>query len=228
MAGYTIIVSCMDRRLNDKFDKENDSKKIFVRNAGGNVLGVEQTLRYLVENMNISSIKVVAHTDCGAMGYVYESLKSGKDGILEQLVEEFKQVSFSTRQELEKKNEELQASLLNKLFGNTFDISSELVELKESADKQGEHFAVVTKASEMKYGEIAKALGLSVGDCYFIQANSISEILPDITLAIERLGIKKFFLASLDPSQYRQVYADFQMLKTRGILEKANFEIARL
>ncbi len=229
MAKSTIVVSCMDRRLNKLLDSMNDGRQIFVRNAGGNVAGLEQTIRFLIENNNIGEIQLIEHTDCGAMGYVYSALKEGKDGLHRQLVEEFKDAKFSTRLELEQKNEKLQKDIAEKLFaGNALAISSKLVELNEKADNGQEHTLVITKAVSDKYSEMAENLGLAFDNCYFLQANSIYEVLPDIGIATDLLGIKRIVLLATNASQYRQTQLDLQALKTRGIEGKARLEVARL
>ncbi|MGC8671369.1 MAG: carbonic anhydrase [Candidatus Micrarchaeia archaeon] len=229
MAGLTIFVSCMDRRLNKYLEKEQDGRNLFVRNAGGNVLGLEQTLGFLIENFNVTGIKVVAHTDCGAMGYVYNAVKKGENGIHKQLVEEFANEKFADRLELEKLNETIQKELAQKLFGNKgISISSELIALNEPSENGKAHVAVVTKVSVRKYSEIAKLMNLDEEDCYFLQANSITELLPDLALATGKLGIKDVRLAALDSTQYRQVNADFEMLKTRGFADKAKITVVRL
>ncbi|MGC9037474.1 MAG: carbonic anhydrase [Candidatus Micrarchaeia archaeon] len=223
-----IVVSCMDRRLNNALDSMNNGKQIFVRNAGGNVAGVEQTLRYLVDSSNISEIKLVAHTDCGAMGYVFGAL-NGKESesLHSELVKQFKGLKLASRLELEKNNELVQKSKLESMFaGKGIGISSMLIESKPSEPKR--HIAAITNSSSAKYAELAKKLGVDADDCYFMQANSIEELLPDITLAIEKLGIKEFLLVAEEQSQYRQKNAELERLRARGLASKASFSLVKL
>ncbi|MGC8676386.1 MAG: carbonic anhydrase [Candidatus Micrarchaeia archaeon] len=231
MSGTTIIISCMDRRLNKILDSMNsgDDKRVFLRNAGAAVPGLERTIRYAIDNGNVSELLLVAHTDCGAMGYVYNAIKNGKDGLHAGLVSQFDKASFASRLELEQLNEKRQKEALERMFGNKgIRISSRLVELSESADNGKKHILVVTKTSTKKYADIADAIGENAEDCYFIQANDIEEVIPDIAVGTDLLGIKDVRLAALESSQYRQVQNDFERLKARGVESKAKLSMIRL
>ncbi|MFP3215602.1 MAG: carbonic anhydrase, partial [Candidatus Micrarchaeota archaeon] len=87
-----LVLSCMDRRLNEYLDSLNDGNTIFLRNAGANLYAVKNTIDTLLNNENITEIKVITHTDCGAMKSVAAAL-SGKlrlDLAGEVLVDKFK------------------------------------------------------------------------------------------------------------------------------------------
>jgi len=229
MSGNTIIVTCMDHRLNSMLDSLNDSKHVFVRNAGGNVQGVEQTIRYLIDNTNISKIHIIAHTDCGAMGYVYSAVKEGKDNVHKQLVSLFNSIAFESRAELEKKNEELQRSIAEKLFGGKgIEISSELFELKEKNVASEKHVIAITRASYLRYSDIAEKMGVDVKDVYFLQANSVEELLGDIAIGTDVLGIKDIRVVATESSEYRPSLIAFEKLKARGIGDKAKLSLVKL
>jgi carbonic anhydrase len=215
-----IVVSCMDCRLNSKFDSENDGNVIFVRNAGGNINGVVQTLRYLLDNTNVHELHIVTHTDCGAMGYVFGVLskQGGEDNVHSSLVDQFRKADFSDRSALEKMNGILQKENAEKLFSNRdilitteyTDISS----LQESKTEK-EHVLIITKASRERYEKMAKALGEDISNCYVIQANSIEEVVPDIAIAVKKLGIKDIRVVALKPEEYRQMHEDAEKMRIR-------------
>lgn len=224
----TLVISCMDRRLNAFLDRLNDGKHIFLRNAGAAVPMIEQSIRYIFDNANIGEALLIAHTDCGAMGYVYSAIKEGKNGLHPDLVKQFSNENFSTRQELEKLNEQIQKKELERIFQGKVKIGSQLIALNEPSDNGEEHALVITKASDEKYESVAKELGLKPENCYFLQANSVAEVMPDIAVATERLGIKDIRLVALESSQYRQVQQDYEALRLRGIGNKARLSMIRI
>jgi len=112
-----LVLSCMDRRLNGYLDSLNDGNTIFLRNAGANLYAVGNTIEALLNNENITELKVVTHTDCGAMKSVAAAL-SGElklDLAREVLVDKFRGEKFATVEELERINTELQKKAVDEI-----------------------------------------------------------------------------------------------------------------
>ncbi|MDE1869974.1 MAG: hypothetical protein KGH71_03245 [Candidatus Micrarchaeota archaeon] len=74
---------CGDRRLNKFFDQShsNTADEIVMRNGAGNIKGAQNTIeRHIRENLRsdgttrVSRLVSEAHSDCGAMGMVLDSL----------------------------------------------------------------------------------------------------------------------------------------------------------
>ena len=212
-----LVISCMDRRLNEKFDGENDGDILFVRNAGGNVKGIERTLRYIADNNAIQEVRVTEHADCGGMKYVHGVLKghSGEESINKALVDSFASEEFSDLAALEKKNLVLQKAAAEKLLLKKAEsVSSEFVDAAKLKSEEGErkHILVVTQPSRKKYASIVESLksgdnllnGIASSDCYFIQADP-SEITDDVALAAKKLHLTEVRVVALEPSERRQM-----------------------
>ncbi|MEL9969752.1 MAG: carbonic anhydrase, partial [Metallosphaera sp.] len=71
-----IVISCMDRRLNEFLEKNyNDGETVFIRNAGANINSLKET-KALIKKAD--EIIILPHTDCGAMGVVERALNGEK------------------------------------------------------------------------------------------------------------------------------------------------------
>ena len=213
-----VILTCMDCRLNSKFRNEKKEDTLLVRNAGGNLRGVEQTLRHLFENNNIGEFHIATHTDCGAMKYLDGVLNknSGEESLNTALVDQFRNSGAKTLTDLEKRNEKLQKANAESLFSrNVTNITSELIDISTlaHASHQGEHVLVVTRASDESYETIAKRLGEAESDCYIIQADTIEEVIPDIAIAVKKIGIESVTLMALKKEDYRQMLTDTKRVK---------------
>lgn len=217
-----IVVSCMDRRLNSQFDEKNDGKTLYVRNAGGNVRGAEATIRYLIENHNIKELHLAPHKDgCGGVNDALEKLKAkgDEDEPDSALVKQFRSSGVRencTLEELERKNEVMQKEEAERLFSKMVPaITSELVGIPSSASvkHEGKHFLVVTKPSESRYQSITDALGKERSDCYFIQAETMEEVIPSASLAITKLGIRSIELVAMEREDYRPMVAGAKILE---------------
>ena len=212
-----IIVSCMDCRLNSKFENENEEGTVLVRNAGGNVNGVERTLRYMIENSGVRELHIATHTDCGAMKYVLGVLngKSGENGLNSALVDQFRNSGAKDLADLEKTNEKVQRANAERLFSGNVNVTSELIDISKfaTAKHDGEHVLVVTRSSGGNYEKIAKALGEEASNCYFIQAESAEEVVPDFAIAVKKIGIKDIRMVALKKEDYRPMLMDVERMK---------------
>ncbi len=229
-ARNTLIISCMDRRLNSILDKENGGSAIMLRNAGANASGLYGSIKKAMGS-DISGIKLMAHSDCGAMKVVYGALKEGaavSGEIQESLVGQFNAKNFNTRAELERLNEKLQIEELRSL-SNGIEVESSFVDLsKYNYGESGEHVAVFMYPSGEKYEEVCKKAGLGMDDTYFIQAESIEEVYADMEIAVTKLGIKRIAAIAINPSEYRPMHADVQKLKMKEFAKGAEIELLKL
>ncbi|MGC8648570.1 MAG: carbonic anhydrase [Candidatus Micrarchaeia archaeon] len=225
-----LVISCMDRRLNKILDKENDGNTIMLRNAGANANGLYGSIKRAIEN-DVSTIKLMAHSDCGAMKVVYNSIKEGAEASEEidsTLISQFEGKQFSTRNELESLNEALQTEELEKI-SNGVEIEKSFVDLsKYTFNEPKEHVAAFVHPSSEKYEEICKKAGLGVDDTYFIQAESIEEVYADLEIAITKLGIKRIAAIAMMPSEYRAMHAEVQKLKMKEFAKSAEVSLIKL
>jgi len=221
----------MDRRLNNIIDKNNDGNTVMLRNAGANVNGLSRSITFLLNNNDIKTIKLIPHTDCGAMKVVYNALK-GKikpsSSIYESLVKQFEGKEFSTIEELEMINEGLQYENLAKI-ARGISIEKQFIDLhKYSFDDTGEHIAVFTYSSTKKYEEMCKSAGIEMNSAYFIEANSIEEGSSDIEIAVRYLGINHVLFLASDPSEYRKVYAEMKRTALKDFMAGVKIEFAKI
>ncbi|ARM76179.1 carbonic anhydrase [Acidianus manzaensis] len=123
-----LVISCMDYRLSEEILKRADNNTLIIRNAGANVYEIKDMLRNIKD---VDEVIFLPHTDCAAMKLVNSILKEGKDvdkEIMNKLVEPFKGKEFSSLQELEKLNLEIQENILKVIFPNA-KITSELIDI---------------------------------------------------------------------------------------------------
>jgi len=226
-----LVLSCMDRRLNEYLDSLNDGNTIFLRNAGANLYAVKNTIDTLLNNENITEIKVITHTDCGAMKSVAAAL-SGElklDLAGEVLVDKFKGEKFATVEELEKINTELQKKAVEEIAKRRgIKGSAELLDLsKLNIPKENkEHKFVLLEPSVKKYSDIISSEEMF--NTYIIQSASLEEKLPDLEIAIKVLGIKRGEIIALKESEYRIIQAEASRLRLNQLLKDVTLSIRRL
>ncbi|MEM3939702.1 MAG: carbonic anhydrase [Saccharolobus sp.] len=124
-----LVISCMDRRLNN-YLKKNYEHSIIIRNAGANINSLQKTLEKYKDIAD--EVVVLPHTDCGAMKVVYSSLVEGKK--LTELVEnklssQFVGKQFSSLSDLERLNLSIQKENAMKIFGNK--VRAELIDINK-------------------------------------------------------------------------------------------------
>ncbi|MCL4374075.1 MAG: hypothetical protein M1360_04210 [Candidatus Marsarchaeota archaeon] len=226
----TLTISCMDRRLNSILDKENNGNTVMLRNAGANASALRDSIKDIISG-NIGKIKLMAHSDCGAMKVVHSALKEGvktSDYVYQNLVKQFDGKPFGTRKELEELNEKLQMEEL-KAISNGIEVESNFVDLsKYHFEEPNALIAVFTYHSTDKYEDLCKRAGLDTEATYFIQASSIEEVYSDIEIAVTKLSIKHIALMAKKPSEYRPVYADMQKLKMKEFMEGTTVQFIKL
>ncbi|MFP3279267.1 MAG: carbonic anhydrase [Candidatus Micrarchaeota archaeon] len=226
-----LVLSCMDRRLNEYLDSLNDGNTIFLRNAGANLYAVKNTVDALLNNENITEIKVITHTDCGAMKSVAAAL-SGKlrlDLAGEVLVDKFKGEKFATVEELEKINTELQKKAVEEIAKRRgIKGSAELLDLSKLniPKEDNEHKFVLLEPSIKKYSDIISSEEMF--NTYIIQSASLEEKLPDLEIAIKVLGIKRGEIIALKESEYRIIQAEASRLRLNQLLKDVTLSIKRL
>jgi hypothetical protein len=202
-----IIITCMDRRLNETLDEMNDCRTVILRNAGGDVDSLRKSLQEQFKlHPKINKVEVLTHNDCGAMKYILNLTPEDYD-LNRGLVEKFKDIEAKSLGELERVNLILQTSSAEDICSRknlnktelTYIVSNEIDLSKMESGKQhhGEHFLVVIPPTTEKYGKIAKDLGLDPKECYFIQVGHWEEAIPSIAIAAKKLGIKEMFMPAL-------------------------------
>jgi len=226
-----LVLSCMDRRLNRYLDSLNDGDTIFLRNAGANLYAVKNTVDALLNNENITEIKVITHTDCGAMKSVAAALSGELKLNLakEVLVDKFKGERFATLEELERTNTEMQKKAVEEIAKRRgIKGSAELLDLSklDIPKEDNEHKFVLLEPSNKKYSEIID--NKEMFNTYVIQSASLEEKLPDLEIAIKVLGIRRGEIIALKESEYRIIQAEASRLRLNQLLKDVALSIRRL
>lgn len=195
----TIVISCMDRRLSSYLDKEyNNGNTIFLRNAGANARTLANSIKQLAIANHIKHLIVLPHTDCGAMGYVYNSIKGElKPSLMieEALVNQFRNIDFEDRADLEEQNADLQRKSLQPvadLLG--MDVHADVIDVAKIGvpEHSGKHILTLTDPTTSLYEELLeryRSEQIGIFDSYFIQGRSIKDLSPDISVATGGLHI---------------------------------------
>ncbi|MEM3947353.1 MAG: carbonic anhydrase [Metallosphaera sp.] len=146
-----IVISCMDRRLNEFLEKNyNDGETVFIRNAGANINSLKET-KALIKKAD--EIIILPHTDCGAMGVVERALNGEKlPNGLDTLISPFLGKGKLTRAQLEQLNPVVQETTLKSLTNAK--ITSKLIRTEElNAPPSKDNVAVMTLPSTRRYSE---------------------------------------------------------------------------
>ncbi|MEM0154691.1 MAG: carbonic anhydrase [Methanothrix sp.] len=205
-----LVICCMDRRLNDFLEKEYNGAFVF-RNAGANVAPLIPAIKQIVKENDIGTITLITHDDCGAMKKTFAVIKEGAEAteeLKDELINQFNEVDFNTRSQLEEKNTELQLDRLKNEFPN-IKVQAKPVrmsDLKIPEDTK-EHKLLVISPGKPEYGKAFKGLGLAPSQCYIVQA-SISNAMPDMELAAKDLHAKEAFFIVSDKDNPRDVKRD--------------------
>ena len=202
-----VKVRCMDFRENDQLDREADSdpNSIVVRTAGGNSDNIVPTLKRIVEearkNGERVEFDVKLHTDCGAGKYSYSVMKEGahvEQIISDRLISRYREWTVDKKEDMwSDKNAAHHTLMLKRLFAE--DIAKEVVKVHDVGVDHVESFNVPVEKREVRliisktksgvsYEEINAKLGFGAY-AYYLHADSIKEILPDILLAHTELNI---------------------------------------
>lgn len=122
---------CGDRRLNRYSDSLHSDAvdKIVMRNGAGNVKGAQNTVeRHIKENLRedgttkVDKLIAEAHTDCGAMGMVLDSLMDAKHAYIQirEFTNQYKAFEVDSGISREKNLKNLQEFHMNKQEENAY------------------------------------------------------------------------------------------------------------
>lgn len=212
-----MVLCCMDRRLN-VFLEKNYKNAIVLRNAGANVAPLIAAIKQIVRENNIKKITLITHDDCGAMKKTYSVLKENgeaTDELESSLIDQFKSVHFSTREELENENTKLQLASLKEAFPE-LDVEAKPARMKdiEVPEDNAPHKLLVMTPGKPEYEKAFKSLGFNPFQCYIVQA-SMGDAMPDIELAAKDLHAKEVIFVVVDKDNPRDVKRDADMASLR-------------
>ena len=210
----TLVLTCMDPRLNRYLDDEylsDSGKKKYGsveiwRNASGRLPLMEELVK-----SGARRIILAPHTDCKAKEYMYNTLRqevseSHRDQIVSQASGLVKGKDFSTREEFDKLvNEEEETFLRGKVANAGIEVVLRVVDISKitvPAHAMEEKMLVISSETGATSERIAARAGVSSPCCYIIQGPYLKELSPDINLALG-LGIRRLDIITESSMPFR-------------------------
>ncbi len=219
----TLVIACMDWRLNGPVDQlKGRGDTVSLRNAGGNVLGLEDAINQALDQYrNISKVVVMTHDDCGAMKTVRDVIRGklnvGAD-VREVLVEQFvgkvdeKYGDGEFLRELESKNRKIQNAAIGAICAarqlDVVDATQSVGSIKLPAHPPGEAEAtlVIARPSSRTTASLLGELGVSPYKAYVIEGD-VAALLPDMKVAVG-LGVKNMVLYAAEGEAHDEAVRD--------------------
>jgi carbonic anhydrase len=207
----TLIISCMDYRLNDAIIAAcKDGTAIALRNAGGDAESLMASIEdILAQHRSIKNIKVIVHADCGAMNVamgIFNDPKSVSNEVARRFERFTSKLSASTsRKELEEeKNPEMQRMSLKK-----FEIKGIVVKIEIAPVPEKVHEKHVLVVSKPLTREVYAAIGakLDLSKAYCIGYYKIKDVMPDIEVAVSKLGLKEVYVLPVSENDIEEIRA---------------------
>lgn len=201
----TIVLSCMDPRLNEYLDSKYLSNKQYGdveiwRDASGRMPFDDELIRY-IEKSGAKKVILAPHTDCKAYKHIYETLENKqngngkKDEIVEQAVKLIDGHPFKSRLEFDSLiSKEEEAYLKSRLGRSGIKVELEVIDVSKlnSPNTSGqERVLIISNKTHRKAKELAIEAGSNLTSCYIIQGPDLKDFNPDINLAIDEIGIRK-------------------------------------
>lgn len=200
----TLVISCMDPRLNEYLDEKYISSKEYGkveiwRNAGGRIPTDRKLIDYILKNKP-KRVILAPHTDCKAKLHIYEALKKGikntaNDEIVDEAVGFLGGAEFGNREECDKLlDAKEQAYLKERLEKAGIDVELDVVDISKlslSGHKHDdERRLVISSIMDIESKRLAEKAGVELPSCYIIQGPNLKGLHADIELALS-LGIQK-------------------------------------
>ncbi|MDG7034961.1 MAG: hypothetical protein JRM78_01925 [Nitrososphaerota archaeon] len=225
--GMSLIISCMDYRIQDAIDSViNDNEKfVIMRNGGANVKGLTNSIVRIIKQGNVKRIKLMPHSDCAAMKIVYSTLRENKgcDAVIyENLVEQFNGENFNSLKELEIVNKARQYDSTKNLLeendiGKGIQIESSFVNTETLRYHQKNGSFVLSFPISAKYHSLFNRIDKIRGS-YFLHSLDIEDLAADLVIANKLVGLNKLFLLYVNGGEKEALNEHIERMKKRNIL----------
>ena len=198
----TIVITCMDPRLNGLLDREYLSEnarekygRVEVwRNASGRLPPIEEIL-----HARPRRVILVPHEDCLAKGFIFEGYNTPTSdddtdpcAIIAQARRILSGMSrFSSREQFDAAlNRDQEWALRGYLLGTEIGVEMRVVSKGElgPGGSAEDRVLFISDRPEMTSAELARMAQARMESCYVIQGPSVGGLAPDINLAL-KLGI---------------------------------------
>ncbi len=192
-----IIIACMDPRLNARIDElaqQEGGNFIIVRNAGGDLGSLRETLQSIIDKHTldgIESVYLMQHEDCAADDHAKNILKGEErapnkefDAFAQRLGDRFRAKSIDSDglslEQVDAENKEMQEEMARTLFesdGKDRVITTWYAQKDKLPPKSHSHSAVLISSPDAfagRYGYtnevLAQKLGVELGGMYTMAA----------------------------------------------------------
>lgn len=199
----TLMIACMDYRLNERVNEALDSGKVVVlRNAGGDAGPLKKNIDHVLDMYpSVNRILFYLHDNgCGGMKVAW-GVNHEHDPALAAYVERFKKLRPAVEASKDQKaleemeNPTFQVKMLKEWLADQFKgrkirVEFELVHVPEKS--HAEHFLLITKFLEKPYEKLrAEYRRFEPAHAYIIQySKEVKEVMDDIGIAVRVLGLR--------------------------------------
>jgi hypothetical protein len=222
-----LIVECADARLNAETTvailraRESRDRIYVARSVGGSIMTLQRTLKRILSEEAIP-VEAWAHTTCKGMGAVFECCRNcaPSDAVPETLLSPFARKAFTTREQLERLNEEVMGAAVRECAdecGCVANVKTRLIDLAGvEMPKEGKPMLVYSTVSPLTPEELLGPAAGRVRKAFFLQADSIDEIWDDMKFMVAEAGIREIMLAAQSPAEQRHMREYAERIKSEG------------
>ncbi len=235
-----LIITCMDRRLNEALEARTQNGRsntgvptIVLRNAGGDVSNLQDSIREVFSHYDIHEARVAVHNDCGAMKDIANRKQGNAEKDRERDITAMKYVAKNP-DDLCKENLAVQQKSLTEIIAS---ISPNTKVMADSLDvlhvphPNGERKAAIIldspERSHTNYSELASILHTDTNNVYFIQYTGKDNMLSDIGLVPKALGVKDITIFSTDKTRTKATEL-FEEINRQAFAPEINLKLMEL
>ena len=235
-----LIITCMDRRLNEALELRERNEMantgmptIVLRNAGGDVSNLKDSIREAFSHYDIKEARVAVHNDCGAMKDIANRKQGKAEKDRERDMTAMKYVAKNP-EDLCKENLAVQQKTLTELVAslspNTTVIADSLDVLHVPHPNGERKAAIILDSPERPYthySELASMLHTDTNNVYVIQYTGKDNMLPDISLIPKALGVKDITIFSTDKTRIKATEL-FEGINRQAFAPEINLRLMEL
>ena len=235
-----LIITCMDRRLNEALEARVQTEMsntgiqtIVLRNAGGDVSNLKDSIREAFSHYDINEARVAAHNDCGAMKDIANRKQGKAEKDQERDMTAMKYVAKNP-EDLCKENLAVQQKTLTELVASlspSTKVIADSLDVLHVPHPNGERKAAIILDSmerpHTNYSELASVLHTDTNNIYFIQYTGKDSMLPDISLIPKALGVKDMTIFSTDNTRTKATEL-FEEINRQTFAPELNLKLMEL
>ena len=235
-----LIITCMDRRLNEALElRERDEMAntgmptIVLRNAGGDVSNLKDSIREAFSHYDIKEARVAVHNDCGAMKDIANRKQGKAEKDQERDMTAMKYVAKNP-EDLCKENLAVQQKTLTELVASlspSTKVIADSLDVLHMPQANGERKAAIildsTERLHTNYSELASVLHTDTNNVYVIQYMGMDNLLSDISFVPKVLGVKDITIFSTEKTRTKATEL-FEAINRQAFAPEINLKMMEL